>query len=393
VGGGLSVSSKHVRTHRFLQEWWTHRLNRMPVRCFDWCDELTRAGELFIVVSTDAAGMSYVRAIPAADILEIETAPNDLEQELVIWEKPALGGSGHSAAGHAADHAPAATGLEPGGAPPHSLRGMLAGRPWKVYNELEDGQTPAGGFDSVILHYAVNRPVGARRGESDLAPLLRWLSRYAAWLEDRARLNRYRNTFIFWVKARFGSQAERLARQAELNANPPGPGSILVTDETEDWSVMSPKLESHEAVEDGLAIKKMIAAGSGNPLHFLAEPESATRTTAESAGGPTFRHYEQRQLYFRWMLQDLAGVIVRRRKMVDRMINAPAEIIVTGTDISARDNAALATAASVIVASMTTLRERGLIDDAELLRMVYRFAGEVVDLEELLERGRASREG
>jgi hypothetical protein len=152
--------------------------------------------------------------------------------------------------------------------------------------------------------------------------------------------------------------------------------------------VLSPKLESHEAGEDGLAIKKMIAAGSANPLHFLAEPESATRTTAESAGGPTFRHYEQRQLFFKWLLHDLVTVVVRRRKMVDRMVSTEAELIVTGTDISARDNAALATAASVMVAGMTTIRDRGLIDDAELLRIVYRFAGEVVDLEELLERGK-----
>jgi hypothetical protein len=367
VGGGLSVSSKHVRTHKFLQEWWSHRLNRMEVRCFDLCDELTRSGELFLVVSTDAAGMSYIRAIPAADILEIETAGNDVEQELVIWEKPAMDGSDQ-------------TGIISG----------LVGKPWKVYNAEGDSQTPTGGFEPVILHYAVNRPVGAKRGESDLAPLLRWLSRYAAWLEDRARLNRYRNTFLFWVKARFGSQAERLARQAELNANPPNPGSVLVTDETEEWSVLSPKLESHEAGEDGLAIKKMIAAGSANPLHFLAEPESATRTTAESAGGPTFRHYEQRQLFFKWLLHDLVTVVVRRRKMVDRMVSTEAELIVTGTDISARDNAALATAASVIVASMTTMRDRGLIDDAELLRIVYRFAGEVVDLEELLKRGKAA---
>jgi hypothetical protein len=365
VGGGLSVSSKHVRTHKFLQEWWDHRLNRMQVRCFDLCDELTRSGELFLVVSTDAAGMSYIRAIPAADILEIETAGNDVEQELVIWEKPSMDGSDQT-----------------------GIIGGLVGKPWKVYNAEGDSQTPLGGFEPVILHYAVNRPVGAKRGESDLAPLLRWLSRYAAWLEDRARLNRYRNTFLFWVKARFGSQAERLARQAELNANPPNPGSVLVTDETEEWAVLSPKLESHEAGEDGLAIKKMIAAGSANPLHFLAEPESATRTTAESAGGPTFRHYEQRQLFFKWLLHDLVTVVVRRRKMVDRMVSTEAELVVTGTDISARDNAALATAASVIVASMTTMRDRGLIDDAELLRIVYRFAGEVVDLEELLERGK-----
>ncbi len=76
----------------------------------------------------------------------------------------------------------------------------------------------------------------------------------------------------------------------------------------ETWSVIQPNLASQEAGEDGLAIKRMIAAGAGLPLHFLAEPESATRTTAESAGGPTFRHFEQRQRHFLWMLSDLARI-------------------------------------------------------------------------------------
>jgi hypothetical protein len=217
---------------------------------------------------------------------------------------------------------------------------------------------------------------------------LRWLTRYAAWLEDRARLNRYRNTFLFWVRARFSSQAEKLERQAELNRNPPNPGSILVTDESEEWKCISPHLASFEAAEDGLAFKKMIAVGAGYPMHFLAEPESATRTTAESAGGPTFRHLQQRQELFMWILKDIANVVVRRRKFFDRMINTNEEIVMTAADISARDNAALAAAASTIVGSFAALRDRGLIDDQEFMRMVYRFAGEVVDIEQLLARGR-----
>ena len=82
-----------------------------------------------------------------------------------------------------------------------------------------------------MLHYAVNRPVGGKHGDFDLAPLLRWLSRYAAWLEDRARLNRYRQSFLYTVTSKFVNEAERQRRQAELNANPPSPGSILVIDE------------------------------------------------------------------------------------------------------------------------------------------------------------------
>ena len=370
VGGGMGIECRHERTRRFLQSWWNHRLNRMSMRAFELCDELTRTGNLFIILSTDPSGMSYIRALPASDVIEIETAPNDVEQETVIWERP--GGD---------------VGTE--GRPVASGPNGLLGHPWNVYDERTDALTAGVGgtsFSPVILHYAVNRPVGAKWGESDLAPILRWLARYSVWLEDRARLNRYRQSFVYVVKARFTSQAEKLSRQSELNANPPSPGSILVADESETWEVLNPDLSSFEAAEDGLALKKMIAAGSGNPLHFLAEPESSTRTTAEAAGGPTFRHYEQRQQYFLWVIQDIARVVLQRRARVDRRVSSHVEISVKGTDISSRDNVELAQAASVVIQAFTMLRDRHLIDDAELLRLVYRFAGEVVDVEDMLKR-------
>ena len=373
VGGGLGVEAKHKKTNDFLREFWKHRLNKMSVRVFEWCDELSRSGELFIVVSTDQAGMSYVRAVPAADIQEIVTEDNDLEQEVAIFEKPSMD-------------------VLEGQEPERTMGedGLLRGRKWDVYNEKEDSRGEEGAYKPVMLHYAINKPVGGKHGESDLAPLLRWLSRYAAWLEDRARLNRYRQSFLYTVTSKFVNEAERQRRQAELNANPPNPGSILVIDESEVWNVISPSLSSFEAAEDGLSLKKMVAVGSGNPLHFLAEPEGATRTTAESAGGPTFRHYQQRQIFFLWLIEDIIRVMIRRRKMVDRSVEVETELKVTGTDISARDNAALATAASTVIGAFSELRDRQLIDDSELLRMSYRFASEVVDIEDMLVRGAAA---
>ncbi len=151
---------------------------------------------------------------------------------------------------------------------------------------------------------------------------------------------------------------------------------------------MAPKLESQDANEDGLALKKMIAAGSGLPLHFLAEPEGSNRSTAEFAGGPTYRHFEQRQEYFTWMISDLAKVVMRRRNMVNSRIQNEPSLQVTGADLRARDNAALSVAMSTASNALGALRDRAVIDDAEMLRMVYRFAGEVVDVEALLARGK-----
>ncbi len=365
VGGGVSIESKHPGTDKFIKEWWNHPLNQMPMRVFELCDELTRAGELFIVLSTDAAGMSYIRALPAGEIAEIRTAQNDLEQEISYTQKANQGDPVRDI-------------------PPTDVR------TWPAYDALQDGPNDHGDYPSVILHFAINRPAGAVHGESDLAPLLRWLVRYAGWLEDRARLNRFRQTFLFVVKSRFASEAERLARQTALNTTPPSPGSILVTDEGEEWEVINPELDSSDAEKDGLALKKMIAAGSGIPLHFLAEPESATRTTAESAGGPTFRHFEQRQVYFVWMIKDIIRVVIRRRALATRSVIASANVDVRGADIASRDNTALSIAATTIVNAFKVLRDRGLIDDNELMRMVYKFAGEVVDVEDLMREGKAA---
>ena len=360
VGGGITISSSNEQVSKFLKKWWTHELNQMPLRIYEWCDELTRSGELFFLLSTDAAGMTFVRAIPAIEIKEIQTAKDDLQQEKAFIQKAKMGLG----------------------------EDTIEERVWEAYDSGAEEADKDGRLKTVMVHFAINRPVGAVHGESDLAPMLRWLTRYSSWLEDRARLNRYRNAFYFTVKSRFVSEAERATRQATLNANPPVPGSILVVDESEKWEVIHPQLEANDASKDGLAIKKMIAAGAGIPLHFLAEPESSTRTTAESAGGPTFRHFEQRQEFFIEIIRLLGRIALQRRARYERGLDAEAVVEVQGADLSSRDNAALAIATSTMTSALVNLYDRGLINESELLRMVYRFAGEVVDVEEVIQKGK-----
>jgi hypothetical protein len=344
VGAGINMHCDHAATMAFLQACWNHSLNHMDTRILDWCDELTRSGNLFILLTTDAAGMSYFRAVPAAQIEHIETAGNDLDQPRFYHRK-------------------------------HSHEDIDP-TPYPAYDARSDQRSATGSYPPVLCHFTINRPIGALWGESDLAPLLRWVSRYASWLEDRARLNRYRNAFLYVVKGRFLSEADRLSRQRALNAHPPTPGSILVADESEQWEIIAPQLAASDASLDGLALKKMIAAGAGVPLHFLAEPESATRTTAEASGGPAFRHYQQRQRLFLWIVQSVLQAAVRRRAMVDERIDPSVTIEMRGPDVSPRDNLALSQAAQHALESFLPLYQQELITHEELIRMVYRFAGE-----------------
>jgi hypothetical protein len=354
IGPGFDISCAHEPTRKFLFEFWNHRLNRMPSRLIELCDELTRTGNLFLLVSTDQAGMSYIRAIPATDIDLIQPSSNDIEQPLSFTTK---------------------------------ANAELKSFTYQAYNHNTDTRNEDGSFTPAVLHYAINRPAGAQWGEPDLAPLLTWLRRYAAWLEDRVRLNRFRNAFVYVVTGSFASEEARAARQTQLAANPPSSGSILVCDESETWSVITPKLEAMDANTDGLTIKKLIASGVGIPLHFLAEPEGSNRTTAESAGGPTFRRFEQRQQFFMWLLSDLLKMVISRKAMVDGQIKPEEELKISGADISARDNVAHSIAAVNIMNALERAKDMGLISDRELLRVMYRFAGETADLDEVLKGG------
>ena len=355
IGSGVDIKCSDKNTKKFLDEFWNHRLNRMTTRIVELCDELTRTGNLFVLISTDISGMSFIRVLPASDIDEIIPASNDIEQGISINTKAGKD---------------------------------LEQKAYPVYNETDDIINSEGKFETVVVQYSVNRPAGAQWGESDLAPLLKWLRRYSAWLEDRVRLNRFRNAFLYVVKGKFVSETARSARQTLLAANPPSSGSIMVCDESETWEAISPKLEAMDASKDGLAIKKLIAAGVGIPLHFLAEPEGTNRTTAESAGGPTFRRFEQRQEYFLWVIYDLLKIIIKRKSILDDDVKADEEIQVGGADLSARDNVSHSIAAVNILNGMERMYDLGLVSKRELMRVVYRFAGESIEnIDDLMMEG------
>lgn len=349
IGEGIQIECDDERALSAIRDFWNDPLNRMDIRVSEWCDELTRTGNLFVILSSDLAGNSYVRAVPATAIQNIETAANDYEQAL--WFEYTESDQLHM-----------------------------------IHIDAEKMNLPT--LEPRMMQFTVNRPIGAKLGEPDLAPVLIWLQRYSGWLEDRARLNHYRNSFLFTVKTQLRSDDERIQRQNQLNQRPLTPGSILVTNDSEEWDVLSAKLESSDAAEDGLAIKKQIAAGVGIPLHFLAEPESQNKASAEAAGGATYRTFEQRQQVFLWIVEQVLRAVLNRRHLVDRELNPDAEFRLVGADIYEQDNTTLSTAAATMANVCTQMRKLGYISQEEYVRLVYKFAGEDPDPEMVLNAGK-----
>ena len=285
LGRGVAAAARSPQVNAFVQRFWQHPLNRMDARLQPLCTELSLAGEVFVTFHTNPYdGMTYVRAVPASLIDEIETNAEDGEDEVRFHQV----GYRVSGAGY-------------------------RGTDREARNPIPDTPYPNDRWwtKEEMRHYAVNRVVGAKRGQGDLVPILPWLRRYKDWLTDRVIINKYKGAYLWDVTLQGATAATVRAKRAELST-PPAAGSIIVHNEAETWRAIQPQINAEAVEADGKALRLIIGAGAGVPLHFLAEGESATRTTAVEMGEPTRRHYEKRQRYIGLMLNDMLGEVLRR---------------------------------------------------------------------------------
>jgi hypothetical protein len=352
IGEGIMITSPFPALNDFIQRFWLHRKNLMEQRLHSMCEELSRSGDLFVLLFRNPTdGMSYIRFVTKDQIQKIETAPNDWETELVFWEV-----------------------AQPGEVQP---------RRW-----LSPDHPEAFAADAVMLHYAVNRPMGALMGESDLTTIIPWLLRYSRMLEDRVRLHWAARAFLYLVTV----PSNKVDAKSAQYAAAPESGSIVVKDESETWETLTPSLQGADAGHDMKAVRTMIDAGSGLPPHWRGEGGDVNVATAEAMQGPPERFLMKRQQYFIYILEDLLT------QAFLRAVEIGAEPAISETDykkiytiesadVSLRDNSLLAKAASDLAISFATLQNTLQGKSPILQRLftdfIFKFAGETIDDETL----------
>jgi hypothetical protein len=345
VGDGIAISSNHGRLQRFTNRFWNHPQNRMDQRLAAMSDELTRAGDLFVALFRNPAdGMSYVRFVTKEQIVRVVTAGNDWERELEY---------------HQVQDDP----LNP--------------RIW-----LSPDHPDAAEAEAVMLHYAVNRPIGASLGEGDLDTVIPWLLRYSRMLEDRVRMHWAIRSFLWFVTVPTNKVESKKAEYSR----PPEAGSIVVKDDAEEWEVKSPTLHASDARYDLQAVRNMIDA-VGYPPHWRGEGGDANLATATAMQLRPERHLRARQNYLVFILQDIIYQAYLRAAAIGMQEasrpRAPFHQLFTAnvTDISRADNETLARAANQLSLAFGQLFEWISPDQSTTLaklalRMLFKFAGE-----------------
>ena len=297
--------------------------------------------------------------MPASQIAEIVTEPEDYETELAYKQTQA------------------------NAMQPKTWLAVDNPAAWELDAE---GQLPA-----VMLHFAVNRPIGATRGEGDLSPILMWALRYSNWLKDRVRLNRIRTRQgVYEVELADDTKVRERKRQYETED--PIRSGVIVHGPGEDHYLHNLNIDAGDAQADGKALRLAVATGANSALHYMGEGESANYATAREMGEPTARFYTERQNSLCLMLMDLLEVAYRR-KVAMGLARPPAagnyKLRAVATETARADNKGLAEAASLIVEAFRGMRAEGWIDDVTAVRLAFKFAGEAltdIEIHDILDK-------
>ena len=351
VGNGIAITSRLPEVDEFIRDFWYHDKNRLSRRLGPMCDELTRAGELFPVLFTNKVdGMSYTRFVPASQIREIHTDEDDYEAELEYGQTQ-----------HTTIELKWWIGIDHPNA--YKLR----------YRKLPP----------LMLHFAVNRPIGATRGEGDLGTVLPWAKRYSEWLKDRVRLNRRRTRQgILDVTINDETMVEEKRRQL-ATSNPLDHG-IYVHGSGESVAMHNLAIDARDAKDDGKALRLAIVTGANVALHYTGEGEGTNYATAQEMGEPTARFYTDRQTELCTFLGDLITAAYKRKcalGMAQPLTDL--QLVTSVAEVARADNESLAKASRDVVGALRDMREQGWIDDATAMRIAFKFTGESLTEDEI----------
>lgn len=351
VGNGITVTSKDPDINEFILAFWRHPKNHMAQRLSPMCNELTRAGEIFPILFTNKAdGMSYVRFIPASHIREIETTKEDYETELRYGQ------------------------IQRGTA---EIKWWIGPDHPNAYRLRYKKLTP------LMLHFAVNREIGAIRGEGDLGPVLPWAKRYTEWLKDRVRLGRQR-TRQGMLEIEIADDTQVEAKRQQLRTRNPIEHGLYVHSSGEKVIMHSLKIEADDVKDDGWALRLAIATGANTAPQYLGEGTATNYATAKEMGEPVARFYTDRQTALCGFLEDLVTAAYRRRCVTLKQTPPPdLQLVTSTTEVARADNHSLADAAHVMVQALRDMREAGWIDDPNAIRLAFKFAGETIGEDEI----------
>lgn len=388
-----AAKADQAQRQEIIDAFWDDPANNLGMRIDEYVLDLGLFGELCLRVAVNPANGQVLTAyIDPSNIQDVLVDPGTLlPAEIVL--KAATGAATERLRVVRVDRDPTSLTYGRWG----GVRTDAAGRVLDTYRESPDGAEKP--YLGACFFWAINKPVSARRGRSDLLPVAEYIDGVDQILFGEVDRQLLMKAFI-WDVTLTGMDATQIAEWLKLNGTAPPPGSLRAHNEKAVWAAVSPDLQSYDTAKAVDVLLGYIAAGAGIPKTWLSSTDDVNRATASELGEPAFKRLTRRQKFVKDILvklgtfaldqAELAGVLGTPRVAKAGQLPAPWPLTAQMPELRPKDLAAGTSAMQQGAAALTTMMADGLIDqqvgqDASVM-MLGATLGLEVDIDAMRER-------
>lgn len=310
-GQGVSIKGAHPEIDAIVQSFLDDPKNQVELtghqaRTMKEQDLQVEGNLFFVLFPHMATGRVQVRTIPADEIAEILTNPEDRKDPWFYkreWSTTTLD----------ADHGGSVTTAQ-----------QIAYYPDWRYNPTAKPMAIGGRevrWDTPIYHVRVGGLSNMQFGVPETYSGLDWARAYKEFLEDWATIVRAYAKFAFQMNAKGGKKGiaaiksklgTTLGTSSSETNPPPNAGSIAVMAEGNNLTPIKTAGATTSA-DDGRRMLLMVAAATGLPESFFGDVSVGTLATAKSLDRPTELKFRDRQELWKDVLHDILQYVVDKR--------------------------------------------------------------------------------
>lgn len=389
VGEGFTVTSKDEKVRTAIDRFWDDGQNDMAQRVEDFTRELAIYGEqLVLAFVNDTSGRVALVSVDPRTIKSVQPHPMATDRAYAVGLTGERADETRWVKIIAEDDDPQSDtfGRLVGCAEGETIRvGQNLTQPFYQPPVAEAGSRLAGCF-----YFPVNKPRGAMRGRSDLLPVADFVDLYDRLMFDESERMSFIRTFVWDVKVTGADAQELMARAA--SEPPPKPGSVKFHNESEEWSAVSPDLNSADTQITADMLLALVATGVGLPKLWLNGSMDINRATAQESADPALKRLTMRQRHVRRAIERMVrfalDCAVTAGTLADEG-DAGIEFTVSTPEMSSRDLERASRSLQTTVQALGMADAANWVDDQTAQEAVVLMLGQLgmdVDLEELQDR-------
>lgn len=394
VGEGFSATSKDENVQAAIDRFWDDAQNDMDTRVEDFTRELSIYGEqLVLAFLNPSSGRVALVSVDPKSIKSVARHPMATDRAY------AVGLMGESVTDVrwvkiiAEDDDPSSQtfGKLMGAAPGEGIRVGDRTEPFYQPPTAAQGSILAGCF-----FFPINKPRSAMRGRSDLLPVADFVDLYDRLMFDEAERVSFLRAFVWDVKVT-GADADTLSKRAQTEPAPK-PGSVRLHNESEEWTAVSPELNSADTQNTADLLLSLISTGVGLPKVWLNGIMDANRATAAEMGEPALKRLVTRQKLVRRAVARMVRFALDQAEIagaLESAVDGRHEFSISVPEMSAKDLEKASRSLQSTVQALGMADAADWVDDETAQETIALLLGQIgvdVDLQEMRDRIEAQKE-